>query len=313
MKGCLVFIGKVVLAVVLVVIVLVTMIRCVSCSGGSSGNTNEGGSSSNGSTFTPDNDGEQPGCGAEHQTLQNKIDQSTEEDSYSELFSIFKEAAAHKNNKDCDLNMYELLENMSYGEWKDADGNFLRRYLCYTDYNNTKGSSLFSTNLPNSKIIGSDYYFYTKADGDKLVIGYEDDVTNEEKDNFVITYKENSILVSNKIDNSTYSLNLNADFVKIQKGNAKRAYEYIAKNIMKFDSPILIQATKCYVDYDSGMVYATLVHSYLGVQIETVGTYKFYEVDGVYYVANYYGTIERTNVDIDELNNKLYSYVSSKK
>lgn len=244
-----------------------------------------------------------------HAQLVEKIKNANFELSYSELYLIYTESLNHKSEYNCELDLTNLIENMLYGEWKDANDNYIAYTYVYKDYNNTYGSSWYGTNLPTSKISGNTYYYYTEVQDNKLIIGYEDRLTEDKTDNFVITFAENKIIVQNKIENTTYELSMNQGYSRVQKGNAKLAYIYIAKKIFNFKAPGSVKVTSCYVDYESEVVYAT-IQATNGYGGSNNTDYKFYEVNGTYYMTEYNHNYS-TNVDLSELNRKLQAYVST--
>ena len=142
---------------------------------------------------------------------------------------------------------------------------------------------------------------------DDLVIYYEDRVTEEQVDNHFITFYENYISVYNVADNKTYILNSNPSYVKERKGNAKLAYECIAKKIFSFKNPSSVVVTGCYVDYDERKVYAT-IQATNGFGALTTSDYRLYEIGGYYFMDEYSHNYS-TNINLDELNEKLQSYV----
>ena len=251
-------------------------------------------------TFTQDNN---------HAQLLSKIDNANFELSYSELYSIYREAVNHKAEYNCELDLTNIIENMLYGEWKDANDNYITYTYIYEDYNNTTGNTWYGTNLPPSKISGNTYYYYTEVKDDKLVIGYEDKLTEEKTDNFVITFDKNKISVENKINSTTYELSMSQGHDKVQKGNAKLAYIYIAKKIFSFKYPGSVMVTSCYVDYEEKVVYAT-IQATNGFGGTNNTDYKLYEVNGSYYITEYSHNYS-TNIDLSELNQKLQAYVST--
>ena len=247
--------------------------------------------------------------GTNHAQLVNKIGNANFELSYSELYSIYKESINHKAEYNCELDLTNLLKNMLYGEWKDASGNCITYIYMYEDYNNTKGSAWYKTNLPTSEISGNTYYYYMDIKDDKLIIGYQDTVTEDKTDNFIITFNENKISVQNEINGTTYELSMSQGYSKVIKGSAKLAYVYIAKNIFSFMYPESVKITSCYVDYETKEVYATIqVMNGLGGTVNW--DYKLYEVNGSYYKKDYNHNYQ-TNIDLDELNQKLQAYVST--
>jgi len=244
-----------------------------------------------------------------HAQLVSKIDNANFELSYSELYSIYTEATNHKSEHNCELDLINLIENMLYGEWKDANDNYITYTYIYSDYNNTEGNTWYGTNLPTSKISGNTYYYYTDVKDDKLIIGYQDKLTEDKTDNFIIKFNENKITVQNEINNTTYELSMNKEYSKVQKGNAKLAYVYIAKKIFDFKYPESVKVTSCYVDYETKVVYAT-IQATNGFGGTNNTDYKLYEANGSYYITEYSHNYS-TNIDLSELNQKLQAYVST--
>ena len=244
-----------------------------------------------------------------HADMVSKIDNSSYELSYSELYSIYTECINHKDTYNCDLDLTELFEKMLCGKWTDKNDNFITLTYEYEDYNNTIGTAFFKTNLPSSRTSGNTYYYYTEARDGQLIIGYEDRLTEEKTDNFVITFNENKIEVQNKINKKNYYLSINEGYSKVQKGNAKLAYVYIAKKVFDFKNPGSVKVTSCYVDYENKVVYAA-IQATNGYGALTTTKYKLYEVGGRCYITeenlNY-----STNIDLTELNQKLQEYVST--
>lgn len=244
-----------------------------------------------------------------HTDLESQIRNSSCENEYSELYSIYQNAMSHKADCNCNLAIDELLENMLFGEWKNTNGDYITYTYAYEDYYNEAGQTWYGTNLTTSKLSGNTYYYYTKTAGNKLVIGYKDKLTEDRTDNFFISFHENSISVENKNNGITYTLTLNANYDKVQKGNAKTAYVYIAKHIFDYKVPSSVKVTQCYVDYDEKIVYATIQasNSFGGTISEK---YKLYMIGNSYYIDEYSHSYS-TNIDLTELNQKLQNYVSS--
>ena len=247
--------------------------------------------------------------GTGHSELQNQIYNANVEMTYADLYALYQSILAHQAECDKEFSMKSLLESMLYGQWIDEEGNYVWYRYCYTDYNNTNGSTWYGTNLETSKISGNTYYYYTDVADNNLIIGYQDQITEEKTDNFIITFDQNSIAVLNKNDNKTYTLNMDPDYHKVQKDNAKTAYIYIAKKILSFKAPNSVKVTQCYVDYETKTVYATIMaaNSYGG---NTATEYKLYESLGQYYMTDYSHSYS-TNIDLDELNQKLQNYVAN--
>ena len=102
---------------------------------------------------------------------------------------------------------------------------------------------------------------------------------------------------------------MNTTYEKAQKGNAKTAYVYIAKQIFDYKVPDSVKVTQCYVDYDEKIVYATIQasNSFGGTVSKE---YKLYMIGNYYYMDEYSHNYS-TNIDLDELNQKLQNYVSN--
>ena len=87
------------------------------------------------------------------------------------------------------------------------------------------------------------------------------------------------------------------------------AYVYIAKHIFDYKVPNSVKVTQCYVDYDEKTVYATIQasNSFGGTVSQE---YKLYMLGNSYYMDEYSHNYS-TNIDLDELNQKLQNYVSN--
>ena len=255
-----------------------------------------------------------------HEDFVDRMLDANQESSYEELYALYTEMLAHENENGCEIKddfdwstphyeKYKLMTSMLYGEWKNANGDYISYTYKYENYDNTKGDTWYGTNLTTSKISGNTYYYYAEVKNNKLVIGYEDKLTEDKTDNFVIMFNTSSITIESIIENKTYTLDLNTTYEKAQKGNAKTAYVYIAKQIFNYKVPDSVRVTQCYVDYDEKIVYATIQasNSFGGTVSEK---YKFYMI-GNYYYKDEYSHNYPTNIDLDELNQKLQNYVSN--
>lgn len=257
-----------------------------------------------------------------HSALFNEIDNAVKkgkEAEYSDMYTAYKALMDHYASSKCDvLNDYlfeYLCENMLYGYWEDASGNYISYIYAYENYDNTTGGTWYGTNLQTSKKSGNGYYYYTKIDGKNFVIGYEDDITEEKTDNFLITFNKDRITVKNKNDNKTYELKYNKTIAKTEKDNAKNAYVYFAKNILNFKYPNSVKVTQCYVNNENNEtyeIYAT-VQASNGFGGTTNTKYWLYEIDGCYYIDEYtHNYTNTTNIDLDELNQKLSEFLASR-
>lgn len=252
---------------------------------------------------------------SEHTSLEDKIHNAEYGDSYADLFSLYTKVMEHQKKYNCQMTRYFPEENIGrfvedklfLGKWVDDDGKSLWRTYAYEDYENTYGSVWFGHDLPSSEVSGNDYYYYTEFKDGKLVIGYEDTITREKTDNFVITFEKDHISVENLIDKKTYVMQQDPDFAKVEKGNAQYAYYCLAKNINYFKNPSAVRVTGCHVDYDEHVVYAVIesTNSYGGI---VSADYKLYESEGRYYIEEYNHNYS-TNIDLEELNTKLATLV----
>lgn len=241
-----------------------------------------------------------------HQAVVDQMSNISMENTYYELLVVYNSVIAHQSVHQCSLDMQKLMEYMLMGEWKDSAGKYINYTYVYEDYDNTKGYFWFGTDLPNTKKAGSTYYYNIRTVGNTLVIDYEDQITNERVDNYTIAFNVDSITLFNAANNQTYVMTSNPAYSKVQKGNAKLAYECIAKQINTFKNPSSVVVTGCYVDYAEKVVYARIqATNGFGGTIST--DYKLYEAAGYYHITessyNY-----STNIDLDELNNKLQTY-----
>ena len=166
-----------------------------------------------------------------------------------------------------------------------------------------------ATNLKTSKVDGNSYYYYTNANGTSLVIGYEDKITNDQTDNFVIDFYEDHITVKNKNNDTEYRLDRDHTFEAVVKGNAKLAYVYLAKKVFSFKYPASVQVTSCYVDCKTKIVYVT-IQATNGFGGTNNTKYKLYEQNGQYFIEEYSHS-QPTNVDLEELNQKIQAYVAT--
>ena len=247
---------------------------------------------------------------SKHQELLSKIYEAGHTSTYSSLYSIYPEAIAHVEEYGCNLPVLNLLNFMLYGKWTDENGKYLTYTYVYTDYANTKGSSWFGTNLSTSKISGNDYYYYTKVEDGKLVIGYGDKITHEKTDNFVITFGDYKLTLESKIDGKTYELTYDQEYTKVEEGKAKYAYVCIAKKIFTFNYPESVKVIFCYVTTNNETCYATIQYTNSSGVTNNV-EFKLYEKNGVYYITEYDHNYTSSNIDVDELNERLQNYVAN--
>ena len=232
-------------------------------------------------------------------------------DDYAKLLSVYQEVLTHVEERECDMltdtAMDDFVKYLLNGKWTNEDGKYISYTYVYYDYENTYGGAWLGHNLPNSKVDGNDYTYYTDIKDGKLVIGYEDTITEEQTDNYIITFEEDRISVENLIDQKTYVLKSDPDYTKVVKDNAKYAYFCLAKQINTFKNPGAVKVVGCYVDHVEKVVYAVIesTNGYGGVDTQDYG---LYESGGRYYIEEYNHNYS-TNIDLEELNAKLKELV----
>ena len=231
--------------------------------------------------------------------------------SFEDLFAFYS-AVKNVDDKYVKWNfddMYpQIFEVMFFGEWI-SDNYSVGRQRVYSNYANTETSDWFSNNLPNSKIYGTAYYYYNNYDNHKMIVGYQDRVTNEKTDNYEITFFANSILVYSLIESKTYTLSRNLTYPRVVRDSAKMAYEYIARIVQNFKDPQTLVIRQCHVYSDEGYVVfeSSAANSVGGIVIKT---YKVTKV-GNYYSATEISSNTNSNIDVDELNEKIQAYIDS--
>ena len=250
-------------------------------------------------------------------SLLEKISSFNVESDYSEMYKEYKIIVEHYKEHNCDiLNEYKfknLLKYMLYGTWQDKNDNKISYTYVYENYNDTYGSSWFNTTLPTSMKSDNDYYYYMDYKNEKVVIGYQDQITEDKTDNYLISFKESNIHLEILINSKSYDLFLDSATEKVVKGNAKLAYIYIAKNIYNFKNPESVKVIQCYVDHKAKTVYAIIQASNsFGGTIKT--KYMLWKNDATdsYYISEIQYSYNDSNVDLDELNKRLKNFVNNK-
>ena len=247
---------------------------------------------------------------AQHSELSELITNLNREAPYAEKFTLYNSVIAHIAQHSCSLDIEPLLRKMLLGGWKDAQDNYIEYTYVYEDYSNLVGDYWFSTNLPSSKKTGNTYYYYSNVSGNGLSIGYGDKITKAETENYLIFFVANGINVYCKINNKNYTMQINNSVTKVEKGNAKLAYECIAKKIDLFKNPSSVVVSQCYVDHEEKIVYAT-IQGTNGFGGTVTNKYKLYELSGYYFIDEIEHGYVNTNIDLEELNKKLMAYVSA--
>lgn len=236
------------------------------------------------------------------------------ESPYSELYAQYTKACEHQATYKCNLfqsdKFHTLLENMLCGKWVDDAGNYISYTYNYKDFDDKYGGYMFGNNLKTSKVSGNSYYYYINYEDKNVIIGYKDQITSEEKDNFIVGFNESNITVENKNDKKTYEFTLDENTPKVKKGNAKTAYYCIAKKIFDFRYPASVKVTQCYVE-DDGYVYAT-IQAMNGYGATNNRKYRLYSIGDYYSISEYPHLYDGSNIYLDELNEKLAALVKSK-
>lgn len=244
---------------------------------------------------------------ADHAELQQKIDEFDKQTPYADAYALYRDAVAHRTECGCELDLTKLIQDMFFGKWVNDKGDFISLRYAYEDYNNTKGNSWYGNNLLTSQDPDRSYFYYTKVEGEKLIIGYQDRETAEKTDNYLITFRENGVTVWNNNDSTGYFLDRDPSFDGVQKGNARLAYNCLSKSLSSFDRPDTVEITGCYVDYGTKIVYAVIRYTDQSGRIRK-HTYRLYEQNGQYTMEEYEHSYS-SNVDLDELNQMvLYRY-----
>ena len=242
---------------------------------------------------------------SEHKAFYNMINNLSIETSYKQLYSIYLSALAHANSCGCEFNFLPLHKKMINGLWTNEDGVVFRVIEAYTDYNNTVTDQSLRMNLVSSASKGGDYLYSFTSKSEKLVVNMIDNITDDVIENYIISFHEDSILLENLIENKTYILTLDDSVGRVFKSLAKHAYVCIARNLSIITDADI---TVCYVDYDTFDVYVTTTAFYSG-GFGVTKYYRLYEVDGYYFCEPVKHDYEESNIDLLELNNKLYEYM----
>ena len=201
---------------------------------------------------------------------------------------------------------------MFYGKWVHSSGKYITFRYISEDYNDTKGTAWYGTGLTTSQAPGRSYYYYTRVEGGTLIIGYQDRETEEQTDNYLITFRENGIAVWNNNDDTEYLLERDGAYVGVVKGNAKLAYAYINRLLSTLDHPESIREVfGCNVDYDEQTVCVSLLFTDKnanGSSTNRKEDYKLYERDGRF-CADEYEYSSRSNIDLTEMTQMIvYPY-----
>ena len=245
----------------------------------------------------------------EHVGVANDVLTASKDMSYFDLFCVYQDAISHKEAYGCDLDLKQLMTYMLYGKWEDNSRYYIEYTYVYEDYENQYGEEWLGTNLPSSKIDGNKYYYYIDTLDEKLIISYQDKITKEKTENFTIKFYANSIVLYNKTNNTNYELKRDVTFDHEVKDNARTAFIYFAKTISTFKAPETVKVKECHVDQNSKSAYAVI--KYLNEYgVEVTADYKLYESDGKYYITEYEHTYS-TNIKVDELNEKIQSFIAT--
>lgn len=300
------------LKIAVFICILVALCSVVFCAcgsgdqGGFSPNTNTG---SNVSTNTSNQNTTETPLQKEHKEIGTRLENINYDDTYSELYSVFSDAIAHRKECGCEPIFKTLFNYMLLGEWKDESGAYIKFTYVFTDYNDKNGTPWYSTNLQTSKEADKNYYYYFDYKNDNLIIGYTDVASGEKTENFVLTFNENAISLESKIENKTYTLLGNFEYEKVVKGKAKLAYEHIIGVISTFEAPEKIVITNCYVHYPNNHVLVTI--EYENSSGTKVSEQYELTVSNGQYQKNVFPYLASSNVDIDELNQLIKDFLAA--
>ena len=244
----------------------------------------------------------------EHKAIIAKLQNMSYELSYSELYALYSEVVSHKKECYCDISLNTLLNYMLLGEWKADNGAILRFTYIFDDYYDKNGRTAFETNLQTSKEAGKSYYYYFDYRDNNLIIGYTDVSTNENTENFVVSFHDTYISLENKINQTLYTLKGNFNYQKVIKGRAKLAYEHVTAVISTFNNPESTVITNCYVHTDNN-VYITI--EYDGKDGEKKTEQYEISIANGQYKKRTFPYLATSNVDLTELNQMLKEFLAN--
>ena len=203
----------------------------------------------------------------------------------------------------------DLMELMLLGYWGQGE-IYIKNYCYYNDYNNTNLVSSLGIGIPTSKESGQSYYYYKESTDEGLVIGYESIITEDQTDNFLINFKENEITVFSYVENKTYNMKRSTTYTPpALKDNAKNAYIYLANVISNFYDPRSVVVNQCEYNALAESCYVSIsaANRVGGTLAKTYWIDKF---NGSYTIHEWPYGVDSSNVDINELNQKLQEYIN---
>jgi hypothetical protein len=247
----------------------------------------------------------------EHDELYDFLKYQRNSPSYSLLFAKHDQLIKHvSNHDDCSFYLQDYYLLLLLGTWKDDNGKYIRLYRNYTDYDNTQFQVHFNTNLSTSNTSGNQYFFYFDAThNQKMIIGYQNKKTEQKIENFRVSFYSDHILLYSFIENKTYTLIKDTNDTGMEKGNSKRAYNWISSfvtHISSTDANLLtFKVEWCYVTDIS--IYCSLSwEDGNGTLVQK--KYRFYaEGETLMYETTSYSY--DSNINVRELNDMLQYYI----
>lgn len=230
---------------------------------------------------------------------------------YEKSYAVYHSIELYPDyQKDSELNTlrHNLMDKLICNLWNNDDGYEIKMVSYYSDYNNTKTSNIFSNNLPNTKIKGQSYYYFSSSTDEGYIIGYESKMTGDKENNYLINFFEDHIQLYSYVEKKTYKLMRDTTYTPpASKGNAKNAFIYIGSVLGDYYNPSSITINWCYFDSENQKCYynatannragGSTKNTYVIWYSPTYG-YTYIEVDTTYV----------SNVDCNELTDKLREY-----
>lgn len=238
---------------------------------------------------------------------------------YSDLYLCYSSIENLSQNKEeYDDIRNTLMDWMINGKWVDESNNRITHYSYYTDLDNSNLHTRISYNLPTSQENGHQYYYYKTATDDGFVIGFEDQLFEDKKDNFIINFYASYITVNSLIENKTYTLQRDIEYIPPAiKDNFKNALLYITNVINNYYNPKSLVINWCYWDSESKTctINVTGTNGFGGtitktqeiIHAESLGYFSLDLND-----TDSNNAKNKSNVDTKSLNKKVQAYLSNK-
>jgi len=199
----------------------------------------------------------------------------------------------------------ETLEELKYGGWvfDDSRIEFTKQF---TDFENQKSTTILNRrSLSDSMVSGREYYYYTEYKEGKLYVGFKDVITEIKTDNYEISFIKEGMVLTNLIDNITNVFIFDENSQVQIRDNARKAYEAIASVINQFNNPRSVVILRAYVRGDVVNIYVSARNSFGAERLNYYSVTKL----GSNYTLRESTSFSINNIDLDELNSKLKTFV----